>query len=47
VSLGWDSLNWGVALRGHIASGPVVYFTSSGAVGVDYRTTSTEVTTES
>ena len=24
MSLGWDSLNWGVSLRGHIASGPIV-----------------------
>ena len=47
VSLGWDSLNWGVSLRGHIASGPVVYFTSSGTIRVDYHTTSTQVTTKS
>jgi hypothetical protein len=31
VSLGWDSLTWGVALGGHIVSGLVLYFTSSGA----------------
>jgi hypothetical protein len=47
LSSGWDSLTWGVTLGGHIISGLVVYFTSSGTAGVGSPTTSAEVTTES
>lgn len=47
VSSGWASLTWGVALGGHIISGHVVYFTSSGATGVDSPATSAEVIAES
>jgi len=46
MSLGWDSLTWGVALGGHIISGHVVYITSLGATGVGSPTISTEVMTK-